>query len=120
MPALPSAFIRARPRRFRFDRSRAGGKLKGRPAFGFRETEPFMPTRLIQVCGCLLLLVSVASADEPKVPDDWAYKPVVKQAVPKVAGKSITAVDSFLLAKLEAKKLLFAPPADKATLLRRV
>ena len=79
-----------------------------------------MPTRLFRNCGLFLLLAAPASADEPKVPEDWAYKPVVKRDVPKVAGKAITPVDSFLLAKLEARKLSFAPPADKAALLRRV
>jgi hypothetical protein len=79
-----------------------------------------MPARLFQVCSFYLVLAAAARADEPKVPDDWAYKPVVKRDVPKVSGKALTPVDSFLLAKLEAKKLTFAPPADKATLLRRV
>src|SRR4051794_31214994 len=80
-----------------------------------------MPRRVWCIAGILgLLLAPAARADEPKVPDDWAYKPVVKRAVPVVRGKALTPVDSFLLAKLEARKLGFALPADKATLLRRV
>jgi hypothetical protein len=79
-----------------------------------------MPARLFLVCGLFLLLGRLVPADEPKVPEDWAYKPVVKRDVPKVAGKAITPVDSFLLSKLEANKLSFAPSADKPTLLRRV
>ena len=68
-----------------------------------------MPSRPIRFCGLVFLLAATARADEPKVPDEWAYKPVVKRDVPKVAGKGITPVDSFLLSKLEAKKLTFAP-----------
>src|SRR5437762_4847082 len=79
-----------------------------------------MTRRVWCFAGILSLLASAARADEPKVPDDWAYKPVAKRTIPAVKGKALTPVDSFLLAKLEAKKLGYAPPADKATLLRRV
>ena len=56
------------------------------------------------------------------LPPDWAYKPVSKPAVPVVRGKAAvrTPVDAFLLAKLEARGLSFAAPADERTLLRRV
>src|SRR5258708_6622028 len=66
------------------------------------------------------LLAGVAPGGDP--PPDWAYKPVGKPAVPAVADKASvrTPIDAFLLAKLEAAKLRFAPPADKRTLLRRV
>jgi len=51
----------------------------------------------------------------------WAFKPIVAPPVPKVKeAKSVKSpLDSFALAKLEAKKLLFSPPADKRTLIRR-
>jgi Protein of unknown function (DUF1549)/Protein of unknown function (DUF1553)/Planctomycete cytochrome C len=49
----------------------------------------------------------------------WAWKPVVKPAVPQVQGESRDDVDKFWLAKLEAKKLTPAPDADPATWLRR-
>ncbi len=51
----------------------------------------------------------------------WAFKPVVTPPVPKVkAAKMVKSpVDSFALAKLEARKLSFSPPADRRTLLRR-
>ncbi len=54
--------------------------------------------------------------------DHWSLQPVKSPAVPKVAGANrvSTPVDAFLLAKLEAAGLTFAPPADKRTLIRRV
>lgn len=63
-------------------------------------------------------------ADEPAkretIQADWAFKPVAKQSIPKVAGRVQTPVDAFLLAKLEPLKLSFSAPAEKATFLRRV
>jgi hypothetical protein len=52
----------------------------------------------------------------------WAYRPIRRPAIPAVkdAGWSITPVDSFILAKLEAAGLTPAPRADRRTLLRRV
>ena len=52
----------------------------------------------------------------------WAYQPLTNPIPPKVqAAKRVQSpIDSFLLAKLEQKKLSFATPADKRTLLRRV
>ena len=51
----------------------------------------------------------------------WSYRPVVRPPVPAVkdAGWVKTPLDAFVLAKLEEKGLRPAPPADKATLLRR-
>lgn len=49
----------------------------------------------------------------------WAFRPVVKPAVPKIDGAT-NAIDAFLLDKLRAKGLGFAPKADDRTLLRRV
>ena len=53
--------------------------------------------------------------------DHWSLQPVKLPAVPKVAGASrvSTPVDAFLLTKLEAAGLTFAPPADKRTASRR-
>ena len=47
----------------------------------------------------------------------WAFRPVVKPAVPPGA---VHPIDAFLLQKLQAKGLGFAPKADDRTLLRRV
>lgn len=52
----------------------------------------------------------------------WAYRPLARAVAPKVKGSSWarTPIDSFILAKLQEKKLRPSPPADKRTLLRRV
>ena len=52
----------------------------------------------------------------------WAFQPVVKPALPAVRNSAWvrTPVDQFVLAKLEAKKLKPAAPADARMLLRRV
>ena len=51
----------------------------------------------------------------------WAFKPVKRPVPPKVVLKSWVKnpIDQFVLAKLESKKLLPTPPADRRTLLRR-
>ena len=51
----------------------------------------------------------------------WSFAPVRKPAAPKVADMAWCrdAVDVFILAKLEAKKLTPNPDADRVTLLRR-
>jgi mono/diheme cytochrome c family protein len=53
---------------------------------------------------------------------DWAFRPVVDSVVPAVrnADWPRNPVDRFLLAKMEAKGLSPADPADRRTLLRRV
>jgi hypothetical protein len=50
----------------------------------------------------------------------WAYRPVSKPVVPKVAAELRNEIDAFIAAGLEAKGLHFAPEADPATLVRRV
>ena len=54
--------------------------------------------------------------------DHWAWRPIVRPEPPAVkdAAWPRGPVDRFILAKLEAKNLSPAPPADKRTLLRRV
>jgi hypothetical protein len=51
----------------------------------------------------------------------WAYKPVQRPSVPKVKNNEWVQnpVDAFILAKLEAKGLTPAPPAERAALVRR-
>src|SRR5262249_8897157 len=51
----------------------------------------------------------------------WAYQKVQKPSVPAVKNRAWrkTPVDAFVLAKLESKGLVPAPPADKITLIRR-
>ena len=68
----------------------------------------------------------LSEEDSPKLtPADrgrWAFRTPVRPAVPRVstAGRPRTPIDSFLLNKLEAKKLSFSPDADRATLIRRL
>jgi Protein of unknown function (DUF1549)/Protein of unknown function (DUF1553) len=52
----------------------------------------------------------------------WAFQPVSKPAPPATADRSRVAnpIDAFILAKLEAKHIKPAAPADRITLLRRV
>ncbi|MBI1369849.1 MAG: DUF1553 domain-containing protein [Planctomycetes bacterium] len=52
----------------------------------------------------------------------WAYQPVARPVTPKVhdATWPRNPIDNFILAKLEAKGLKPAPPADRVTLIRRV
>lgn len=54
--------------------------------------------------------------------NSWAFRTPVRPAIPEVrqAAWVKNPVDSFVLAKLEAKGLQPSPPADKRTLLRRV
>ncbi len=51
----------------------------------------------------------------------WAFQPVRHPAAPTVknAAAAPTAIDRFLLSRLEAKGLTFSPPADRRTLVRR-
>ena len=52
----------------------------------------------------------------------WAFQPVKDLPPPAVKQESwpVSAIDRFILARLEAKQLAPAPPADKRTLIRRV
>ena len=53
---------------------------------------------------------------------EWAFRPVVKPAEPAIAARDwrLDPVDSFVLAKLEEKRLSPAPVAEPAALLRRL
>jgi hypothetical protein len=76
----------------------------------------------------LVLLVSLpaAASEEPpgiseKDRQHWAFRPLVRPQPPDVhkAERRRTPVDAFLLARLAARGLTFAPDADRVTLLRR-
>ncbi len=51
----------------------------------------------------------------------WAFQPIRRPSLPpvKAAARVRTPIDAFLLEKLEAKGLSFAPEADRVTLIRR-
>ncbi len=53
------------------------------------------------------------------VPDDWAFKPVKSPTIPAVVSGT-SPIDAFLLDKLSARNLDYAPVADRPALLRRV
>jgi hypothetical protein len=57
----------------------------------------------------------------PDEASHWAFQAIRKVEPPKVKAAALVRnpVDSFLLAKLEAKGLSFAPAADRITLIRR-
>jgi hypothetical protein len=70
----------------------------------------------------VLFTAHTASAAEP-VREDWAFRPFQRPTVPEVRtskAQITNPVDRFLLAKLQEKKLAFAPEADRRTLIRRV
>lgn len=52
----------------------------------------------------------------------WAYRPLAAPAIPQSAAvtKSHSAIDHFVVLRLEQAQLRLNPPADKATLLRRL
>lgn len=73
-----------------------------------------------------LFCVGWAVNDDPKFKPShlkhWAYKPVVKPAVPTVSNfktQIANPIDAFILHKLERKQLKLSKPAERITLLRR-
>jgi hypothetical protein len=84
-----------------------------------------MPARLpAAIVGIVAygFLVAYGGEAPKKSADHWAYRPLVRPAVPAV--KAIERVrrpiDSFILAKLEAAGMTMSAAADRRTLLRRV
>src|SRR5262249_13240522 len=65
--------------------------------------------------------IASKSAEATKGRDLWSLRPVRDPAVPtvKAADGTISSVDRFILATLEARGLRPAPPAGKRTLIRR-
>jgi Protein of unknown function (DUF1549)/Protein of unknown function (DUF1553)/Planctomycete cytochrome C len=58
----------------------------------------------------------------PEARNYWAYQPVRRPPVPivKAADRIGNPIDAFILAKLEARDLAQAPPADRVALVRRL
>jgi hypothetical protein len=67
-------------------------------------------------------LLAPAGGAPSKPADHWAYRPLVKSAIPSVnaTARVRNPIDAFILSKLEASGMTLSPPADKRTLLRRV
>ncbi len=63
-----------------------------------------------------------AVADEPEIEKHWSYIKPVHPASPPVKNARwvVNPIDNFVLARLEKEGLTPQPPADRATLLRRV
>jgi hypothetical protein len=73
----------------------------------------------------LLLLVALGAAAGPAAGEPpeahWAFRPVVRPAVPRTAsGAARNPIDHFILARLEKAGLKPSPEADRATLVRRL
>jgi mono/diheme cytochrome c family protein len=67
-------------------------------------------------------VIATRAVFTPEEKSFWAYQPVKDLAPPAVQDETRvqSPIDRFLLARLEAQNLTFAPAADKRTLLRRV
>lgn len=64
---------------------------------------------------------SLAPAPQKTPEKYWAYRPVVRPAIPAVrhADQVVTPIDAFILARLEPQGLNFSPEASRHELLRR-
>ncbi len=73
----------------------------------------------ILVAGSALLLVAATFTQRQR--EFWSFQKIKDPTPPVVKNSGLvrTPIDRFILAKLEAKNLRPAPPADKVTLLRR-
>src|SRR4051812_13585365 len=76
--------------------------------------------------GLLLSFAALAAraGGAPGVPDDWAFRPAQRQAVPPIppdrAAWVRNPIDAFVLAKQQAQGLSRSPEADRRTLIRRL
>ena len=70
---------------------------------------------------CALFATTAAAAE---VPDDWAFRPATRPAVPQVpadlAAWVRNPVDAFIAARLRARGLSPSPEAERRTLIRRL
>ncbi|HET6573036.1 MAG TPA: DUF1549 and DUF1553 domain-containing protein [Fimbriiglobus sp.] len=79
-----------------------------------------LPTRRWLIVLAALGFASRLTAADPAVPDDWAFHRPHRPEIPSTKSQTPNnPVDAFLLARLDAAKLTFAPPADKRSLIRR-
>lgn len=106
------------------------GETKMPPAGKLKPDEIATLTEWVQMGlpwpGAKMTAVTAANATDyvikPEQKNFWSFRPVRKPAPPKVLNKAWvkSPLDAFVLAKLEAKGLTPAPPADRRTLIRRV
>lgn len=64
--------------------------------------------------------VSVATSQQPKADDHWAYQPPQPWEAPEGGGRYRGKLDPILIASLREVGLSFSPRADRATLARRL
>jgi hypothetical protein len=83
-------------------------------------------TLLLMAQASVLSVAEEPAPDEPPITEadreHWSFRPLSNAIVPKVRNASWprTAIDRFILSRLEEKNLAPMPLADRATLLRRV
>src|SRR5262249_49776176 len=81
-----------------------------------------MSSRLLITVFALAVVIRPALADDSAAGrKHWAFQTLSRPVPPAVSesDRVCTPVDRFLLAKLEAARLTFAPEADRTTLIRR-
>jgi Protein of unknown function (DUF1553)/Protein of unknown function (DUF1549)/Planctomycete cytochrome C len=80
------------------------------------------PERLAQLTSAIDNMAPIAARQQPRDPYlDWLLKAPKAPAIPQVteADRVKNPIDAFVLAKLEAKQMSPAPPADRRVLIRR-
>ncbi|HLJ12093.1 MAG TPA: DUF1549 domain-containing protein, partial [Planctomycetaceae bacterium] len=88
----------------------------------------FRAAALVLAVAATLLADQPESSAPPEPPvtvadrEHWAFRPVVRPEPPAMTSAEWcrTTIDRFILAKIEAAALVPQPPADRATLIRRV
>lgn len=97
--------------------------LSRRSTFWSSWSHSCLATRCVPVMLCVLATLNLQAAAPTKASDSryWAYRPVERPAVPDVQDREQlnTPVDAFILSRLEARQLSFAPEATREELLRR-
>ncbi len=78
--------------------------------------------KVVALFAVLLVALSAQAQSAKLATNHWAFQPITRPTPPAVKNKAWprTPIDSFILAKMEGHNLKPSPPADKATLLRRV
>lgn len=82
----------------------------------------FHPKHFTWICLLVAACTNLGAAGNESPALHWAFRPPVAAdpPAPRRIGWVQSPIDAFVLAKLEGARLRPAPPADKATLLRRV
>ena len=73
---------------------------------------------ILVAMACCVPSAELCRAEQPH----WAFRPIAKPEVPDVArpGQVLNGIDRFILKRLAVENVRPAPPADPATLLRRI